>query len=89
MPPIRPLLFALDRSWLLIILASFASYTLSQSNNVSPAIGVATVLLAYVKGRIVILDFMELRYAPWPWKAFVEAWLLAISIAITLGHRSW
>ena len=40
----------------------------------------ATLLIAYIKARLVVLDFMELRQAAFVWRAMTEAWLLIISL---------
>jgi len=46
------------------------------------AAAAGTLAIAYFKGRLVILDFMELRDAPIIWRAVFEGWLLVVSILI-------
>ncbi|HEX5675877.1 MAG TPA: cytochrome C oxidase subunit IV family protein, partial [Azonexus sp.] len=41
---------------------------------------------AFVKGRLVILDFMELRAAPRLWRALLEGWLILVSSLILLAY---
>lgn len=44
-----------------------------------PAAAIAVVIsVAMLKVRIVILEFMEIREAPWALRAPFEAWVLAI-----------
>jgi len=48
--------------------------------SVGVGVGLATPAIACFKGRLVILDFMELRRAPRLWRALVEGWLLLLSV---------
>ena len=48
--------------------------------------GAATLLIAYVKARLVVLDFMELRQAPFVWRVMTEAWLLIVSLLIVATY---
>jgi len=52
--------------------------------------GLAPVLvvfaLAFVKGALVILDFMELRHAPPLWRRIVVGWLLLVTTCIVLAY---
>ena len=47
---------------------------------------VAMLLIAFVKGRLVILDFMELREAPRMWRVLLEGWLILVSGLILLAY---
>jgi hypothetical protein len=42
--------------------------------------------IAFVKGRLVILDFMELRGAPLMWRVLLEGWLILVSSLILLAY---
>jgi hypothetical protein len=42
--------------------------------------------IAFVKGRLVILDFMELRNAPLLWRLLLEGWLIVVSSLILLAY---
>ena len=44
------------------------------------------LVIAFVKGRLVILDFMELREAPRLWRALLEGWLILVSSLILLAY---
>ena len=71
--------------WLaLVVLTCVTTWGLSK-DLVSPTVAVVgTFLIAAVKVRYVILDFMELRNAPIPVRAAFEAWPFAVA-AIILG----
>jgi hypothetical protein len=47
---------------------------------------VAMLLIAFVKGHLVILDFMELREAPRMWRGLLEGWLILVSVLILLAY---
>lgn len=46
--------------------------------------GVVVMVIAFVKARYVLLDFMELRHAPWQMRAAAEGWCLAVGLAIVI-----
>jgi hypothetical protein len=71
--------------WVSLILATILSWELGHE----PGLGghperatVAVVLIAYLKVRLVFLDFMELRAAPRPLRLIVEAWAALVCGAI-------
>jgi hypothetical protein len=53
-----------------------------------PATAVAVVLIAYLKVRLVFLDFMELRTAPLPLRLSVEAWAALVCGAVVALYWS-
>ncbi|MDH6247725.1 cytochrome C oxidase subunit IV family protein [Mycobacterium sp. OTB74] len=71
--------------WLgLVALTCLTTWGLSK-DSVSPSIAVVgTFLIAAVKVRYVVLDFMELRDAPIPVRAAFEAWPFVVA-AVILG----
>jgi hypothetical protein len=71
-----------NRTWLLLVLATAVTFALRAKGFIGLGAAAATLAIAYLKGRLVVLDFMELRHAPWPWKGIVEGWLLAVSLLI-------
>lgn len=40
------------------------------------------LLLALGKAWLIVDGFMELRYAPWPWRALMLAWPLAMALGV-------
>jgi hypothetical protein len=88
---------AANRAWLLLLLATAATYWLGESGAAGKngANAVAVMLgLALFKGYLVINDFMELRHVPYKWKAALLGWLgfvlgmimLAYWIGLRYGH---
>ena len=70
------------RAWLLLVVATGATFCLRAGGFVGLAAGAGTLGIAYVKGRLIILDFMELRHAPLVWRLALEGWLLVVSLII-------
>ena len=73
------------RIWL-VLMALTVVTTWGLSNHVfSPAVAVAGIfLIAALKVRFVMLDFMELRYAPPPVRAVFQGWIVVV-ITLILG----
>jgi len=69
--------------WLaLVVLTCVTTWGLSK-DLFSPAVAVVgTFLIAEVKVRYVMLDFMELRNAPIPVRVAFEAWPVAVTVMI-------
>jgi caa(3)-type oxidase subunit IV len=69
--------------WLaLVVLTCVTTWGLSK-DLVSPTVAVVgTFLIAAVKVRYVILDFMELRDAPIPVRIAAEAWPVVVAVMI-------
>jgi Prokaryotic Cytochrome C oxidase subunit IV len=73
--------------WLGLMLATCATtWGLSKDLFIPAVAVVGNFLIAAVKVRYVMLDFMELRHAPVPVRAAFEAWPWVVA-AIILG--SW
>ena len=71
--------------WLGLMLATCATTWGLSKNLFSPAVAVVgNFLIAAVKVRYVMLDFMELRYAPIPVRVAFQAWPVAVA-AMILG----
>jgi heme/copper-type cytochrome/quinol oxidase subunit 4 len=68
----------------LMVLTCVTTWGLSK-DTFSPAVAVVGIfVIAAVKVRYVMLDFMELRHAPIPVRAAFEAWPVAVT-AVILG----
>ena len=73
--------------WVALIVATCVStWVLSEDVIGSDAAVVGIFAIAALKGRYVLLDFMELRRAPMPVRVFFEVWL-AVVAAVILGFR--
>jgi hypothetical protein len=44
------------------------------------------ILIAAIKIRFVMLDFMEIRTAPWLLRAFCETWIAGLALIIITLH---
>ena len=66
------------RTLSVLVLATLAAFWMRSDGEVGLAIGLGTLAIAYLKGRLVILDFMELRHAPLIWRGLIEGWLLLV-----------
>ena len=67
------------RAWLVLMIATCITWYLGE-------VGAAGTWAAFVKGRLVILDFMELREAPMMWRVLLEGWLILVSSLILLAY---
>ena len=78
----------LNRIWLFLLAATVVTFSLGESGLAGRA-GVVSLLvmfgLAYTKGILVILDFMELRHAPLLWRVLLVGWLSLVVVAIALA----
>lgn len=67
------------RAVALLLAATALSFLVSHDRAIGDLAGIATLVLAFLKGRLVLLDFMELRHAPLPWRWGFEGVLLAVT----------
>jgi len=68
----------LDITWIALIGLALATI-LVPSFVTHPLLGNALLLaFAAVKGRRIVLDFLDLRAAPALWRGLVSAWVLAV-----------
>ena len=80
----------LNRLWLLLLAATVLTWWLGEAGAVaSHTAGTWAVPLifglAVFKGRLVILDFMELRDAPVLWRRLLLGWLYFVVVLILLA----
>ncbi len=78
-----------NRIWALLLAATAVTYWLGESGLAERA-GMAPVLamfaLAFIKGFLVILDFMGLRHAPRLWQLLLVGWLVFVTSMIVLAY---
>lgn len=71
--------------WIALLLATFVSWEAVEGiawlHDLRLA-GVLVVVIAFVKARYIMLDFMELRDAPIPMRLFAEAWWMLVGLII-------
>ncbi|KAA1421854.1 cytochrome C oxidase subunit IV family protein [Nocardioides humilatus] len=73
--------------WIFLVVATVTSWALGTDHafvDNTTAASVVVLLLAFVKVRFVGLYFMELKDAPLPLRALIEAWCLIVC-ALTVG----
>jgi hypothetical protein len=77
--------------WLLLVAATVLSWEVGHGvgfEDVRHA-GIAILVVAFIKVRLVILDFMELRHAPLPFRIFGEIGPLVIcALLIAMYQRT-
>nr|AEO27370.1 hypothetical protein [Pseudomonas sp. 19-rlim] len=78
----------LHRGWLILIAATVLGYIVGTGNLIGFNAGLATLMIAYLKARIVFLDFMELRHAPRTWRLLLEGWLAALTLLLLAVYWS-
>lgn len=81
--------FPTNTLWLLLLLATGATYWLGESGQLGHASMVPVFLVfgfALLKGVGVILDFMDLRHAPAFWRNVLLAWLVVVISTILLAY---
>ncbi len=75
-----------NRAWLVLIVATGITWYLGEVGAAGTAAIVAMLVIAFVKGRLVVLDFMELRAAPRLWRILLEGWLIIVGGLILLAY---
>lgn len=80
---------SLNRSWLILLAVTAVTYWIGESNlaghgTMAPML--VLFALTFVKGLVVILDFLELRHAPALWRWILLVWLLVVLGAIVLAY---
>ncbi len=76
----------IHRAWLVLLAATALTWYLGETGAAGTGAIVAMLLIAFVKGRLVILDFMELRHAPRLWRILLEGWMLLVGALILLAY---
>ena len=75
-----------NRAWLVLLVATGMTWYLGEVGAAGTSAIVAMLLIAFVKGRLVILDFMELREAPRLWRILLEGWMIVVGSLILLAY---
>ena len=77
------------RVWLILLAITAATYWIGEaglSGHGSMGPVLARFALAFVKGVLVCLDFLELRHAPALWRWLVVGWLALVLALILLAY---
>ena len=75
-------------SWLILVALTLSSFAVGADHGTGSLISVGVLAIAAIKGRLVGLDFMELRHAPIPLRAAVEVYCVALW-ALLSGLYLW
>lgn len=74
------------RAWVVLLIATCATWYLGEVGAAGTMAIVTMLIIAFIKGRLVVLDFMELRQAPLMWRLILEGWLILVSSLILLAY---
>ena len=76
--------------WLVLLVATAMTLGIGEfgeANGLSGRFAMAALLvISFVKGRLVVLDFMGLRGVKFFWRALLLGWLLVVSGLIALAY---
>jgi hypothetical protein len=75
-----------NRAWLVLVIGTGITWWLGEAGAAGTGAILAMLAIAFVKGRLVILDFMELRDAPLMWRLLLEGWLTLVGGLILLAY---
>jgi len=73
--------------WLVLVLVTLFSWETAVTHGMEGLAATIVLLLAYFKVRLIGLEFMELRHAPWPMRIFYELW--AAGVTASLFGQYW
>jgi hypothetical protein len=75
--------------WLGLVTLTAVSWILGERSHLASAspetithMGIAMIVVAFIKVRFVGLHFMELGHAPWPLRLLFEAWVVVVCIIL-------
>lgn len=75
-----------NRAWLVILVATGATWWLGDVGAAGTGAILAMLAIVIIKGRLVIMDFMELRGAPLMWRLLLEGWISLVGALILLAY---
>lgn len=81
--------FSLTRSWLILLAITATTFWIGESGLSGHGSMVPVLVmfaLAFAKGVLVCLDFLELRHAPAMWRWIVIGWLALVLGLIVLAY---
>ena len=68
----------MDGVWLALLIGTGATWWLGESGHVGARTVTVILAIAFLKGGLVIREFMALRGVKWWWQAAVIGWLLLV-----------
>lgn len=81
--------FSRTQVWLVLLAITATTYWIGESGlsghgSMGPVL--AMFVLAFAKGWLVCLDFLELRHAPTLWRWLVVGWLMLVLALVLLAY---
>ncbi|MBD8561819.1 cytochrome C oxidase subunit IV family protein [Pseudomonas fluorescens] len=64
--------------WLVLVVATVAGCLTRQEYLQSQWVMAVVLSITMIKARLVIMEFMELRLASWPYRLVTDAWLIIV-----------
>ncbi|MBA4285501.1 MAG: hypothetical protein C0434_08220 [Xanthomonadaceae bacterium] len=74
------------RTWLILIIATATTFWVGVEGGIGLAAGAVTFAITWIKARLVVLDFMELRHAPPLWRRIIEGWLMLVTTLMLTAY---
>jgi hypothetical protein len=70
--------------WLVLVLATAASWWLGGRASAGPdrLAGIAVLVVAFVKVRLIVRHFMEVQQAPPPLQLGLDVWIVVVCVAL-------
>jgi hypothetical protein len=72
--------------WIALLVATVLTWGIGKAGQAGTAAVITILLIAAVKGWLIIEDFMALRRVAFMWRAFVLGWLILVLAIILLAY---
>jgi Prokaryotic Cytochrome C oxidase subunit IV len=72
--------------WLLLIVATLASFLITEDTNAVKLGATAVILIAAFKINMVAAHFMELGWQPTPYRLVISGWIIVVTTIIIGGY---
>jgi len=76
----------LDFVWLFLLAATLTTWLLGEEGAAGLGVMATLMVISFLKGRFVVLDFMGLRQTRLAWRALVLGWLSLVTGLIALAY---
>jgi hypothetical protein len=76
----------LDFVWLFLLAATLTTWLLGEKGAAGLGVMATLMVISFLKGRYVVLDFMGLRQTQLAWRALVLGWLSLVTGLIALAY---
>ena len=69
-----------------LLLATLTTFEIGERGGAGPLAMAALLVISFIKGRLVALDFMGLRGVKFFWRSLLLGWLLLVSTLIAIAY---